>query len=129
MNTKLLPFLFEAKSANETLDKTYDLEKSNVGKGLKTAKAATTLPSSRRSRAGAFEADYEGRVKANEAKVVAVRKEYEHHFGLAKTALRPVPEASACAELLAAKPKLARQRLSWVSRFLCCGPGLAHRLH
>ncbi len=107
VNTKLLPFIFEAKSADETLAKTYDLEKSNVNKDLKTAQGGDYGPIEQTlARVAAFEADYETRVKANDSKINGVRKAYEHHFGLARTALAQFLKLPLVQELLAAKPKL-----------------------
>jgi hypothetical protein len=111
VNTRLLPDLFEARSANETVHKTYDLEKGNVDADLKAAKNAGDFDSIEKdmARISGFEADYEGRVKALEAKVAAVRRAYERHYGDANAAFAQFNQNALVQELLAAKPKLVKK--------------------
>ena len=110
VNTKLSPVLFEARAANETLDKTYDLEKGNVGAALKTAKAGDYGPiEAAIARIQAFEAEHETGVKAVDGRVTAVRRAYERHYGNAQAALAAFTKVPLIAELLAANPKLVKK--------------------
>ena len=110
INTKLLPFIFESESAYELVDKTYSLEKDNVKLDLKTAKGGDYGPIEQTmARMAAFEKGFEARVKANEANVDGVRKQYEHHYGLAKTALAQFQKLPLVQELLSAKPALVKE--------------------
>ena len=112
INTKLLPFIFESESAYELVDKTYSLEKDNVNLDLKTAKGGDYGPIEQTmARMAAFEKGFEARVKANEANVEGVRKQYEHHYGLAKTALAQFQKLPLVQELLSAKPSLVKDIL------------------
>ncbi len=110
VNTKLLPSHFEAKSLKETIAKTYDLEKNNVKDSLKKAKAGDfSAADASVARVNAFEADYEAQVKANEAKIDAVRSLYNKDFGSAKAALAAFNNDALIKELLGAKPKLVKE--------------------
>lgn len=111
VNTRLTPEIFEAKAANETVDQTYDLEKKNVSADLKAAKNAGDFDSIEKdmARIAAFETDYEGRVKAVEAKISAVRRDYERHYGSATAALAQFNRDALVQELLGAKPKLVKK--------------------
>ena len=111
VNTRLTAEIFEAKATNETVDQTYALEKKNVDADLKAAKNAGDYDSIEKdlARISAFEADYEGRVKATEAKIAAVRRDYERHYGNATSALAQFNQDALVQELLAAKPKLVKK--------------------
>ena len=111
VNTRLTPEIFEAKSANETVHNTFDLEKKNVETDLKSAKNAGDYDSIEKdmARIAAFETDYEGRVKAIEAKITDVRRAYERHYGNATAALAQFNQDALVQELLAAKPKLVKR--------------------
>lgn len=110
INTKLSPVLFETRSLNETIKKTYDLEKGNVSSGLSAAKAGDFGPvEAAIARINSFEADYEAREKAVEARVNGVRAEYEHHFGNANLALSQFSKLALIQELLGAKPQLVKK--------------------
>jgi|GEM_PF-6641910 len=110
VNTQLMPALFDARATAETLDKTYDLEKGNVKDGLKAAKGGDYASiDAALSRIAAFEADYEARTKATEARVNEVRAAYGRDFGNAKNALAQFQKIALIQELLAAKPKLVKK--------------------
>jgi hypothetical protein len=111
VNTRLTPQIFEASSTNETVHNTLDLEKKNVDSDLKTAKNTGDFDSIDKdlARISSFEADYEGRVKAVEAKIGGVRHEYEQHYGNANAALAQFNQNALVQELLAAKPKLVKK--------------------
>ncbi|MEK7388214.1 MAG: hypothetical protein AAB036_00800 [Elusimicrobiota bacterium] len=110
INTKLLPFISEADSAYELVNKTYSLEKDHVNLDLKTAKGGDYAPIERTmARMAAFGKSFEARVKANEANVEGVRKQYEYHYGLAKTALAQFQKLPLVKELLSAKPPLVKE--------------------
>ena len=109
INVKLLPVIFEAESARDLVDKTTSLEKDNVKAGLKAAKAGNFEPLELTiTRMTAFETAYEAKVKAVDANVGVVRKEYEHHYGLANQALGQFRVIALVQELLAAKPALVK---------------------
>jgi hypothetical protein len=111
VNTRLTPEIFEAQATNETVHNTYDLEKKNVSNDLKTAKNAGDYDSIEKdlARIAAFEADYEGRVKAGEGKIGDVRRDYERHYGNANAALAQFTQSGLVQELLGAKPKLVKK--------------------
>ncbi len=110
VNTKLLPSLFQAKALEETLKKTYDLEKSHVSADLKTAKGGNYGPIDETiARINAFVADYEAQVKAVDGKIAAVKQAYDQHFGNAKRALAEFDKLPIVQELLAAKPALVKK--------------------
>ena len=111
VNTRLTPEIFEAKSANETVHNTFDLEKKNVDTDLKGAKNGGDYDSIEKdmARIAAFETDYEGRVKAIEAKIADVRRDYERHYGNATAALAQFNQNALVQELLGAKPKLVKR--------------------
>lgn len=110
VNTELLPSIFDAKASYETIKTTYDLEKDNVGSGLKAAKAGDYSGiDATVARLSAFESDNEPRVKAIDAKVAGVNQAYGHHFGNAKNALAQFNALPLIAQLLAAKPKLVKK--------------------
>ena len=109
INTKLRPLIFEAESARDLIDKTVNLEKKNVILDLKAAKAGNYAPIELTiTRMAAFEATYEAKVKAIDANVNVVRKEYAHHFGLANEALAQFKNIALVRELVAAKPVLVK---------------------
>lgn len=110
VNNQLLPNLFEAKAAYEAIDKTCDLEKKNVGAGLKSAKGGDYSGiDAALARIAAFEKDNEARVKAIDSKVAAVSSAYERDFGAAKSALAQFSALPLIKELLASKPRLVRK--------------------
>jgi hypothetical protein len=110
INTKLMPVLFDARGAAEIVKKTHELEKKNVSDALNAAKGGedgaieTTI-----ARITSFEAENETREKAIDARVAAVRKDYEHDFGNARTALAEFAKVPLIQELLAAKPQLVKK--------------------
>ena len=109
INTRLLPALFDARSAAETVKKTYELEKKNVENALKAAKAGDFAAADAAiARIASFETDYESREKAVEARIAEVRKGYEHDFGNARTAFAQFDSLPLVQELLAAKPQLIK---------------------
>jgi len=110
VNTRLMPDLFQAKSARETIGKTYDLERGNVKDALKAAKAGDFGPvEAATARVNAFEAERESAVKAVDARVAAVRAAYERHYGNALAALARFDGLPLVKELVAANPKLVKK--------------------
>jgi len=110
VNTRLAPVLFEAKAADETVGKTYDLEKKNMGAALKAAQGGDySQVDAAIARVHAFEAEHEASVKAIDGRVAAVRAAYEHHFGNARAALAAFEKLPLIQELLGAKPKLVKK--------------------
>jgi|CXWL01.1.fsa_nt_gi hypothetical protein len=109
INTKLLPLIFEAEAARDLIDKTVSMERDNVKLDLKAAKAGNYDPIDvTMTRMAAFEAANEAKVKAIDANVAGVRKQYEHHYGLAKEALAQFNGIPLVRELLAANPVLVK---------------------
>ena len=110
INVKLLPVIFEAESVRDLIDKTTSLEKDNVKAGLKAAKAGNFEPLELTiARTAAFQATYEAKVKAVDASVAVVRKEYAHHYGLANEALTQLRGLAIVRDILAAKPVLVKE--------------------
>ena len=109
INPRLLPALFDARSAAETVKKTHELENKNVANALKAAKGGDFAAADAAiARITAFETDYEAREKAAEARIAGVRKGYEHDFTNARSAFAQFDALPLVQELLAARPQLIK---------------------
>jgi hypothetical protein len=110
INTRLMPPLFDARAADETVKKTHDLEKKNVENGLKAAKSGDfDAIEAAISRITSFETENETREKGIEARIAVVRKAYEHDLGNARNAYAQFSRLPLIQELLAAKPQLIKK--------------------
>lgn len=110
VNTKLLPLQYEARALKEIMKKAVELEKNNVEAALKQARGGDYGPiEGVLARIHKARQEYEARVKAVEAQVNSLRKEYSRHLGNARAALSQFSQLPIVQDLLNSKPKLVKK--------------------